>query len=87
MKKSIWLTLDSMDGERKLKQHCFVPNISKGGNERNKSLCGNISVGNDDCKPALFEEIYNEHGGSELVNRRCVCIKCYEIYFKKFNNN
>ena len=54
----VWITLDSFDGERSLKQHCFIPTMSKGGNERNKSLCGNVIAGNDEGKSAIFETLY-----------------------------
>lgn len=74
----LWMTLDTYNGEGTFKQHAFKPKISRGGNERNISLCGKIRAGNEDGKAELFEEL-NKRGG-ELINEEKACKHCLKIY-------
>ena len=76
MDKIKWLTLDSGDGERTLKQHGFIlfPHIPRFSGEMfngNRSLCGRIKVmdeNEDFVEFSLLEE--------EPLNREKVCKKC-----------
>ena len=76
MKNYVWITLDSFDGERSLKQHCFIPKISRGGNYRNKSLCGNVIAGNDEGKAALFHTLIKR---DEPIDDN-VCKSCLRLF-------
>ena len=72
-----WKTLDSWDGERTGKQHAFIGKISRGGNNRNISLCGKYCQINEDEKPELFEKVEAE--GSEIVNKEKACKLCLRV--------
>ncbi len=78
----IWITLDSFNGERTLKQHALVPYHRKDGTVRNISLCGKIIAGNEDGKSAEFDTIIER---DESLNKEKACKQCLKIYKKKFN--
>lgn len=72
----LWITLESEKTEKSLKQHAYVPKMSRGGNKRNISLCGKYKQIADDEKPELFNNMVGEK--LYLPN---VCKTC----LKKFN--
>jgi len=60
-----------------MKQHAFVGKISRGGNNRNISLCGKyVQIGEDE-KPELFERLEAE--GSEIMNKEKACKSCLRV--------
>ena len=78
----VCITLDSEDGERTLKQHVFKPKLSRGGNERNISLCGKIRVAEDSGKSAMFDTLIHR---AELIDGNNICKTCFKIYLKAIN--
>jgi len=72
-----WATLENFEGEKKLKQHAFVPDMTHGNNEGHTSLCGRIGMHDDDFKSVLFNTVIYE---SELINHKIVCPDCLRIY-------
>lgn len=78
----VFLTLDSFDGDRSIKQHAFKSKIYKTKwfeeeYEGNISLCGKIKAAMDEDKYSSIEELKDEQ--EELNENRC-CKKCLEIY-------
>lgn len=60
-----WATLDTSDGSRSIKQHAFVAKkrrlaITLEEFVGNKSLCGKITVSNEDENPEEFSKIIGE---------------------------
>lgn len=73
-----WFTLDSYDGERTLKQHCYVAKerIRRYTREKyagNISLCGMSGVGNEDEEYEPYEAIISE-AVSETACKKCIKI-------------
>jgi len=83
-RKPVWITLESYHADERvtsLKQHAFIPYTSNGGNERNKSLCGKIRVGNDEGKSAIFNTITDR---AEMIDESNICKKCLQIYLSNY---
>ena len=75
MTKRIWITLTNYNDTQTLKRHCFKPKISRGGNKRNISLCGNVRVGDDEGKSELFNNIGDFRDGDVSS----ICKSCLRI--------
>ena len=68
-------TLESREGERKLKQHAFVPKYDSNLRcVRNISLCGMIFAVDEWNKAKFFTEMLRE--GSEKLDKENICKRC-----------
>ena len=76
----IWKTLSNWNGEKSLKQHAYTSKISKGGNERNISLCGKYKQIGEDGKSEVFEKVIE--GGGEKLDKEKACKLCLRIINK-----
>lgn len=72
-----WLTLDSMDGERSIKQHAFIAKIKTApyscDYSGNISLCGKIVATREGPEELAIEEI-----DSEPLDESNVCKTCLQ---------
>jgi hypothetical protein len=77
-----WVSLDTMDGEGSLKQHCFKPRSAKmpwtgEPYDGNVSLCGNVHAAS-----AYHEELQEDFimlQGEPLDPKGCkMCLKIYQ---------
>ncbi len=79
----VWKTLDSMDGERTLKQHAFIPDkrgaFYEDKYDGNKALCSKSGIHDGD----KFVNIENEL--SEDIDEVSYCKKCLKIYKAKYS--
>jgi len=72
-----WKTLDSWDGERNGKQHAYIGKISRGGNNRNISLCGKYTQIGEDGKSEMFNKVIED--GGEILNKEKACKLCLRV--------
>jgi hypothetical protein len=86
-KNRIFLTLESYkdDESHTIKQHIFKPiNKEDFYLDRkwvgNKSLCGHITVGDDDEKNAEFKTLLDRN---EQIDNDNICLSCMKIYLKE----
>ena len=73
----LWNILESEKTFNMGKQHAYIPKISRGGNKRNKSLCGKFAQAGEDGKPEMFDNMVGE-----LLYLPNVCKICLKIYNK-----
>ena len=83
IRKIVWSTLDSADGERTLKQHAYIEAERNPSWNHAKKYMGNIQLCNhkggahDGDKFLSLEEI-----DSEIIDINNCCKKCLKIYKK-----
>lgn len=74
-----WMALDSVDGERSLRTHGFIPKVRKRKytDEEyvgNVSLCGRVVCGNENEEIEAFENIVNEGYLLKTVCKKCLSL-------------
>lgn len=77
-----WVTLDSGDGERTLKQHGFIPKsvLRRRTHERyhgNISLCGKIYAGNQNEESEDHADLVGE-----VLSKDKACKKCLKVAYQ-----